>query len=275
MNLHKSERYLLCFYLLFVLITPAIGQVSVSGPTCVLPQVIYQYNISGNWDSTSTMQACLSGGVIADSTNSKTCTANASPRTSILVIWNNPGNASITVTSSIGNNTININVTSPLSPGSIDTVSGRQTIFYDSIPSIINCSPDTGGSCSPTFLDQWQQSTDMLGWSDISGATAQNLTFNSPLVQATFYRRKVIETSSGTIGYSNIALVDVAIPIPQSDSSANQNDSSSGNGAGNNLRNENHNISGNYRLVAYADNMAFRENYFDGMKQVGLKSGHN
>ena len=79
------------FLISIVFLLPRIGtsQVSITGPTCVVPGVIYQYQIQGNWDSTSTMQVCLSGGVIADSTDTNICTpAGGAPLSSVLVIWN-------------------------------------------------------------------------------------------------------------------------------------------------------------------------------------------
>jgi len=65
----------------------------------------------------------------------------------------------------------------------------------------------------------------MLGWINISGANGKNLTIATGLKQTTFYRRKVTETTSGSISYSNVATVDVIVPIPAAHSYINQNDS--------------------------------------------------
>ena len=216
-----------CLSLVFMVIGgSANAQTTITGPTCVVPGVVYQYSITGPWDSTSTMQVCLTGGVIADSSGSNTCTpAGGAPLYSVLVLWNGNGSASLTLTASAGNANLNISVTMPLSPGSVDSSALFQTIGYDSVPQPITCTLDSGGSCSPTYSDQWQQSPDMLVWTDISGATSQNLTFNFPLTQTTFFRRKVTEAASGSIAYSNAATVDVLFPIPQGDSTIGQPDS--------------------------------------------------
>src|SRR5579862_2782522 len=201
-----------CFAISLVIILNSlsvIGQVSISGPTCVIPGVIYQYTISGSWDPNSTMQLCVSGGIIADSTDTTTCTpAGGAPLSAVTVIWSGNSNGLLTLTSSIGNTSLNINLTQALAPGVLDST-GYQAIAYDTIPETINCSPDSGGFCSPSYADQWQQSLDQVTWTDIAGATSQNLNFTSPLPQTTFFRRKVVESGSGSIAYSNPAAVFV------------------------------------------------------------------
>ena len=190
------------------------AQVSVSGPQCVVAGTVYQYNIQGNWDSSSTMQVCISSGAIADSAGTNICTdSGGAPLATVLVTWNNSTSdaGTISLTSSKGNATLNVNFAKPLLPGSIDSVSKTQIVAADSIPSPINCSVDKGGSCNPSYSDQWQQSPDMVSWTDIAGANGQNLSFSSPPApaQSTFYRRKVTEITSGTIGYSDVAVVNV------------------------------------------------------------------
>jgi len=225
MLIYRSYKPLLTALLLFITLSHAYAQVTVTGPTCVVPNTVYQYQISGNWDSTSTLQVCLNGGVIADSLGTNTCSPNAYPISFILVNWNNSGSAFLTITSSGGNATFAVTVVNPLTPGSIDSSVQNQSINYGSQPATISCSLDSGGSCSPSYSYQWQQSQDMLGWSDISGATAQNLSFDSAISTSTFFRRKVTESTSGSIAYSNVAVVTVNIPVPP-DSSGSQSDSS-------------------------------------------------
>lgn len=192
--------------------TSAFAQVSITGPQCVMAGTVYQYTIQGNWDSSSTMQVCISSGTIADSAGTHSCTGSGgAPLATVLVKWN--GSASdagaISLTSTKGSSTLSVNFAGPLLPGSIDSMSKTQIIAADSIPSAINCSADKGGSCSPSYSDQWQQSPDMVSWTDIAGANGQDLSFSSPPVQTTFYRRKVTETVSGTIAYSDEAVVNV------------------------------------------------------------------
>jgi hypothetical protein len=207
------NRYTQKLFALLMLV-PSIGfsQVTVTGQTCAIPGTVYQYLVSGPWDSASTMQVCLTGGLTADS--GQTCTSNGQPRASVLVTWDSAGSMTLQVTSSNGNSTITVTVTNPLSGGMIDSVTGSQSVGYDSVPATINCSPSTGGSCSPSYSYQWQQSNDMLMWQNISGATTLNLTLSQGLQQTVFVRRQVTETSSGTIAYSNVGVIDVGAPPP-------------------------------------------------------------
>jgi hypothetical protein len=204
------------------------SQVTITGPTCVIPGVVYQYKIQGNWSANSNMQVCLSNGVIADSVGKNNCSPQSgAPLSAVLVIWNQSSSGSIQLKSTLGSTSISVNITSVLSPGYIDTSLSRQAIGTHSIPSLIKCSVATGGSCNPVYNYQWQQSLDMVNWSDIKGATDQNLVFASLIPQSTFFRRKTTETVSGTIAYSNSAMVDVLIILPQSDSSVKAAGSSS------------------------------------------------
>ncbi len=194
---------------LFFICAQARSQVTITGPTCVVPGTVYQYSISANWDSTSTMRVCVNGGSIADSVDSNECTVNGIPIARVLVDWDTSGNWSLTVSSSLGNATINVYAILPLLPGSIDSASKTQMIGLDSVPLAITCSAGSGGSCSPTFMYQWQQSYDMQSWADMPGKTSQSLSIDSGLTQSAYYRRKVTEIGSNTISYSDAASVFV------------------------------------------------------------------
>jgi hypothetical protein len=211
MNYFLKYFSLLCLCFLFG--QHAFCQVSVTGPQCVVAGTLYQYKISGNWDSLSTIQVCIAGGTIADSTASNSCTNTGAPLANVLVMWNDSSSDAgvIKVTSSVGNATLNVSFSHPLQPGSMDSLSKNQITEADSIPSSIYCDAAAGGSCNPSFSYQWQQSSDMVAWTDIGGAQSQNLAFSSSLGQTTFFRRKVTETVSGTIQYSEIATVNVTV----------------------------------------------------------------
>ena len=147
------------------------GQVSITGPTCVVPGVTYTYNISATWDSLSVMKVCVTGGTIADSTNVTTCTTHGPPLNAVTIKWTASSEGSVVLSSSIGNSNLAVNVTTALSGGSIDSTIKTQMISTDSIPAVINCSAATGGACSPTYSYQWEQSLDIVSWTDIPGAT--------------------------------------------------------------------------------------------------------
>jgi hypothetical protein len=208
--------------LLFMFSQVAVeAQVTLSGPSCVVAGNTYEYTINGNWSATSTMQLCVTGGVIADSTDS-TCTAQSAPLGRVFVTWNDSSTSSgmLSITSSIGNASLNISYTTPLIPGSVDILIKTQFLTPDSLPSIIGCSAGSGSSCSPNYVYQWQQSYDALMWEDMPGETAQQLSFSAPLELSTYYHRKVIETSSGTVGFSDIAAIIVTPVASPPDSSS-------------------------------------------------------
>jgi len=190
---------------------PALAQVSLTGSPCVIPGVVYQYNIKGNWDSATTMQVCVTGGTLhMNGAAAQACTVPGGLRLdAVQVAWN--GSGTIKVTSSKGNASLTVTATSALQPGSIVTAAQTQTIPRKSVPLTINCNTDTGGACQPHYNYQWQQSLDRVAWVDVPGATGASLKFSAALTNSLFYRRKVTETASGTIGYSDVASVYVGI----------------------------------------------------------------
>jgi hypothetical protein len=191
--------------------TNLYSQVSIHGPNCVVPGITYTYNIQGNWDSLSTMKVCLTGGVIADSTDTATCTSTSAPLNAVTVIWNKVTNASFKVTSTLGGSTLPVVVTTSLYGGLLDTITKVQMIAEDSVPAAIICTEASGGACSPSYTYQWQTSRDMVSWNSMAGATNKNLRIDSSLTQSVYYRRKVVENTSGSVAYSDVASVFVGV----------------------------------------------------------------
>jgi len=181
-------------------------QLAIIGPACVLSGVQYQYNIKGNIPTH--VNLCVKGGKLSDSS---TCASNLSLGF-IKIIWSGD-NGSISVISDSGNLFLQVFVTVPLQPGSVDTTNKKQFINYKSAPSSISCSRSSGGGCDASYSFQWQQSLNNLDWQDVPGATQQNLTNIRALTQTTFFRRKTVENMSGSIAYSNSASVYVAPDI--------------------------------------------------------------
>jgi hypothetical protein len=210
----KKIFYKACFLSILLMVGMHVhSQVTISGPTCVVAGTVYQYDISGKWDSASVMQVCLSGGAISDSSgNSNTCTQQGSPVTKVTVVWNDSAAdiGALSIASSLGSATFNVHFTDPLLPGAIDSAVKTQYIVMDSMPGIITCLPDSGGSCTPSYSYQWQQSSNGISWTEISGATQSSLVISTPMTLTTYYRKKVTEINSGTIGYSDIATVFVS-----------------------------------------------------------------
>jgi hypothetical protein len=128
----------------------------------------------------------------------------------VRVIWDSGSIGSLSLQSALGNASVQVNITSSLSGGTIADSSKNQTIGYNSIPPSIGCSASSGGHCSPNYQYQWQLSIDNIQWDDITGATQQQLTLNQGLQKTSYCRRKVTETVSGTIGFSDAACIIVA-----------------------------------------------------------------
>ena len=191
----------------------ANGQPTLTGPTCVVPGTTYQYLINGQWDSASTMQVCATGASFVPLNAS--CTKNGAPLASVLLVWQ-PGitSAKLTLTSTKGNASLAISITTPLKAGVIVTENRLQAIAFGGVPTVIQCSVDSGGSCSPVYAHQWQQSLDQTSWTNVQGATGPNLVVGPTQQRTIFFRRKTVETQSGTEAYSNVAAVQVGPPPP-------------------------------------------------------------
>ena len=98
-------------------------------------------------------------------------------------------------------NTATVNV---FSPGSI-TPSYAQ-INSGTSPGELTATSATGGACSGSYAYQWQQSTDGVNFTNISGVTTQNYT-PAALTANTWFRRQV--TCSSNIAYTNLVQVVV------------------------------------------------------------------
>jgi hypothetical protein len=189
----------------------SIAQVSVNGPTCVLPGVIYQYTFSGNWNSSSVMQVCLTGGKLSDS--GTTCTANGAPIGFVRVIWDSVAQGNLQVSSSLGNSTLSVTMAASLTGGALDSASKQLIMTAAILSGTIHCAAASGGACNAHLTYQWQQSSDGELWSDIPGATSQNYPFATLLKQTTYFRRRTTDTASTLISYSDQAMVVVPMAM--------------------------------------------------------------
>jgi len=181
------------------------AQRSITGFECVTTNVDYEYRFNGGWDSTSSVEVCVTGGLIAAS---KTSCTNGMGITSVKITWDENSKAGfIKVTSPKGVMTKSVFITPPLTGGSIDTAKKIQYIDYQKIPATIVCSEARGGNCNPVYSYQWQQSDDILKWQDIKNQTGATLKLQTGLTEPIYFRRKVIEKTSGSIAFSDEAAV--------------------------------------------------------------------
>lgn len=187
-----------------------LGQVNITGANCVLSNLVYQYNIKGDWKANDKISICVEGGVLIDT---RTSCVERQPVSFARVQWSEgKATGKITVSSQSGTAVFTVNIVEPFNPGFIQATD-KQTIAYNKPSPSLFCTQANGGNCSPSFSYQWEQSSDKLKWIAISGATGRNLAFLTPLRQTTFFRRKVVETKSQTIGYSNEITVFVTPEI--------------------------------------------------------------
>lgn len=207
-------KYYLLICAMIYSVTLLQAQVTIKGPTCVVPGRAYHYVIKGNWDSTSTMQVCITGGLMKPGIP---CSIDNKVVSSVFVTWNEGANGTISVKSSSGDVSLSVTGTKELNAG-IVTATEREQTYSKGKSFTFHCSAATGGSCRPVYTYQWQKSIDGLSWTDISGSTGKDLAFTESILMNTFFRRVVTEKNSNTIGYSEIAQLTVVFPKNPGDS---------------------------------------------------------
>lgn len=192
-------------FIVLLVVAANVGhaQVRVVGPDCVIAGKPYQYILKGQWDSTSKLRMCVTGGKLV---SGETCTPGVRSN-AFFVVWGDTEPRRIDVTSSIGNDTRTISGTTELTGGELNE--GDKTQVYDSTRSTyqFRCSVAAGGSCLPSYKYQWQQSENGLKWSKIPGATGKDLEFSGKLLVNTYFRRVTTETGSKTMVYSDSGMI--------------------------------------------------------------------
>jgi RHS repeat-associated protein len=196
--------------ILFLLLSNASAksQVTISGPTCVVAggTTGYQYTLSGTYTSTSPVQWCVTGGVIAGTSNTCKSGTIASIGLFIRVVWNpgiTSGSVQLTVTGS-GSATRNItNITIANTATPVSQVRNFNQSFT------ITGGGASSTACVPTYTYQWEWATASGGpFTAISGATSQSYTSTANFTSTRFYRRKL--TFNGDIQYTPVASVNIA-----------------------------------------------------------------
>lgn len=74
--------------------------------------------------------------------------------------------------------------------------SKKQYLLFGHIPATITATPALYGLFPGVYKYQWQSSIDNISFTDIPGATSQDLSFSSAPAQSTWYQR---QTTSGTV----------------------------------------------------------------------------
>jgi hypothetical protein len=87
--------------------------------------------------------------------------------------------------------------------------SAPQYVLYNNLPATITATAASGGSCT-SYSYQWQRSSDNVFFTDLPGATGQNLSFtaalpNSP--QTTYFQRRTV--CGNEVAYTGSAVVNM------------------------------------------------------------------
>jgi len=181
------------------------SQISISGSSCVTAGSTNAFNISGNWNTGMQMTWTSSGNITGSS--------SGTPLPQVQIIFNTSGFVKVQTFDNVNGTqtyTLNVTVAGPVSIGAISPSS--QTIDYGHNPVVTGGAP-SGGACNANYQYQWQISYDNSSWSDVSGATAQNLSYTSGITQTTYFREKLTDITGGTSAISNTATVLTYPPL--------------------------------------------------------------
>lgn len=205
----KAIKFLLIILAVFIL-GNSYSQVSISGPTCVVRGTVQSYSIVGNTTPSTSMTWCVSGGTIQNN-NGGTC-KSGTPVPGITVLWDGANGGTISLTSSLGGASLDVDVTTSLNGGT--PTPAAQQVPYNGIPSSISCTAPTGGSCySTAYRYMWQRSVDTLNWTDLTTDTLASLSFNTAHTQTTYYRRRVtIENKTAYSARAAVYIISTLTP---------------------------------------------------------------
>jgi RHS repeat-associated protein len=95
-----------------------------------------------------------------------------------------------------------------------------QVLNYLQMPSSITSHPNPAlgtplGDCNGLAI-QWQISNNYDGiFTDIPGAISENYSFSLPLIQTTYFRRKITSAAISTPDYSNVVKVEIISPFTE------------------------------------------------------------
>jgi RHS repeat-associated protein len=200
----KYKRLLVSAVVLLCCNSSLFAQLSIFGPTCAVAGTANNYSVEGSGLTGSTSMNWF------QTTGTINGAGSGSPLATISVTFPTAGTFTVKVstTNPTGSASLTVTVMPVLSSDIVST--SLQNINYNTIPTTIGCPAATGGTCStPNYVYQWQSSPNNSTYTNISGATLQNLSFSSGLTSTLYYRRFVTETSSGSTAYSTVAEVYV------------------------------------------------------------------
>ena len=190
----------------FFLCLSSFAQLRIAGPLCITPGTEYFYSLSGK---TGKLNVCLNGGNFTGT--AETCLKD--PGAGFSIVWQDGAEkTAIKVSTTEGDTIFYIHRNAELTGGTMTGARKSQMFDMNKTAFSIGCTPAGGGPCNARYSYQWQSSDNCVVWTDVKGASEENLKVSSPPAQTTFYRRQVFEKVSNTIVYSDVATVFI-IPV--------------------------------------------------------------
>lgn len=208
---YKFSRFCYLLFCLFLCLPSLKAQVQLKGATCILPGVAYQYEMSAPCKSEESIRVCIEGGLIMVTSDS--CYVGKWPPYIRVVWFENAKKYSIAIVNSACSEYFPINVMKELKGGQISSDNKLQPVTKLELARTIVCTEASGGSCDNQFKYQWEISDDNLHWVEIRGADSKDFIIKETYKQSTFLRRKVIETVSNSIAYSDVAIIAITNPL--------------------------------------------------------------
>lgn len=182
------------------------AQPKLTGPTCILTGLDYQYNLNAYEFPSGACSICIQGGTFKGGGN---CVSYPVVPASFMVTWKDTAYRQLTITYNGLVNTLSVESTTPLSGGTIDTADKKQFYQPDSTGYSFHCSVPTGGSCTAQYLFQWQVSDNALNWQELEDAKDVNYRYTGPINGDLFFRRVTFDPISNTIAYSDQAVLSI------------------------------------------------------------------
>ncbi len=194
---------------LVVLISASViarAQVSISGPTCVVAggTAGYQYTLSGSFNQNTSIQWCVTGGIIVQ--NGQTCRTGTfgSIGASVRIVWT-PGQSTYRVNAVTGRGNAQRNVT-VVSIAQTATPAS-QNVAYNGSFTITGGGPSST-ACTPTYTYSWEYATAAAGpFTALTGNT-KDYTSTATFIGTRYYRRRTNFNSTDVL-YTPIVSVTI------------------------------------------------------------------
>ena len=201
-KLFYKVKHVLLFAVLSIVINQLSAQIRINGPRCIIPGITYQYDIKNSREDSTDISITIKGGTITSGIRASTDRVKVS---SVFVVWKDTAYHQVDIQSKKGKASLLVNQTAVLTGGKLQEGDNVQQYDARITRYTFHCSLPTGGSCTPNYVYQWQQSADGLKWADIANAKEKDFVFSGKPESGMYFRRIASETQSNNISYSDVA----------------------------------------------------------------------